>query len=73
MLYYVVCWTETDGIYSCEHEHSTIAEAMGCLVPDGRTFIRAWDQGQMRSLNDAEAETFFGEVKKRGRRGVIGE
>jgi hypothetical protein len=72
-MHYVVCWTETDGIYSCEHEHPTIAEAMGCLVPDGRTFIRAWDQGQMRSLNDAEAEAFFGELKKRGRRGVIGE
>ena len=45
MLFYVVCWTETDGIYSCDHEHLTIREAVECLIPDGRTFYssgRKW-------------------------------
>ncbi len=65
MLYYVVCWTETGGIYSCGHDHSTIAEALGCLVPDGRTFIRARDKGVLRSLNDLEAEIFAYEWKKK--------
>ena len=39
MLFYVVCWTETDGIYSCDHEHLTIREAVDCLIPDGRTLF----------------------------------
>ena len=41
-LHYVVCWTENDGIYACDHQHMTIAEALQCecLIADGRTFIR---------------------------------
>jgi len=62
MLFYVVCWTETDGIYSCGHEHLTIREAVDCLIPDGRSFIRAEQNGMMRSLNDAEFIVFLEEI-----------
>jgi hypothetical protein len=58
MLHYVVCWTEIDGIYSCGDEHLTIKDALGCMVPDGRTFMRARDQGMLRSLNDAKRRRF---------------
>jgi hypothetical protein len=32
---------------------------MNCLVPDGGCFIRACDQGVMRSLNDTEYGEFL--------------
>ena len=51
---YVACWTEDDGIYCCGHQHKTIADAMKCLVPDGGNFIRAYEAGASRSLNDQE-------------------
>ena len=63
----MACWTEIDGIYSCGHEHLTIADALECLVPDGRTFIRAYDRGALRSLNDAETEVFLEAVAKKYR------
>jgi hypothetical protein len=66
-LHYVACWTETDGIHSCGHEHLNMEDAMGYLVPDGRTFIRARDYGELRSLNDREAE-LFRELLKRSQR-----
>jgi hypothetical protein len=59
---YVACWTERDGVYSCGCEHQTIAAAMACLIPDGRTFIRAWDNGVLRSLNDDELDIFLSEL-----------
>jgi hypothetical protein len=58
-MYYVVCWTEDDGIYGCEHKHGTIAEAMWCMVPGGGTFIRAVEGGRSRSLNEAEWVEFL--------------
>jgi hypothetical protein len=60
---YMACWTEDDGVHSCGCHHLTIAAAMGCLTPDGSTFIRAWDKdnGGLRSLNDDELETFIRE------------
>jgi hypothetical protein len=58
-LHYVACWTEADGIYSCGHTHFTIAEALECLVPDGRSFIRARDHGMLRSLNEREMALFL--------------
>ena len=64
-LSYVTCWTETEGIYSCGHEHLTIGEALGCLVPDGRSFIRACDHGVVRSLNDLEMGIFLLELANR--------
>ena len=53
-MHYVACWTEDDGVYSCGHKHHSIAEAMNCLVPDGGSFIRAYDYGAFRSLNQGE-------------------
>jgi hypothetical protein len=56
---YIACWTEDDGIYFCGHEHETIAESMKCLVPDGGSFIRAFEAGVSRSLNEAEDKEFL--------------
>ena len=55
---YLACWTEDDGIYSCGHEHESIADAMKCLVPDGRSFIRAYESGVLRSLDECEFAAF---------------
>ena len=62
MIFYMVCWTELEGIYSCGHEHLSVAEALECLVPDGKSFIRARDEGRLRSLNDAEFSAFLTEI-----------
>lgn len=59
MLYYVACWTEDDGIYSCGHSHLDVRDAMKCLVPDGRGFIRAYDAGVSRSLTNREFIDFL--------------
>ncbi len=56
---YVACWTEDDGIYCCGHQHETIAGAMECLVPDGGNFIRAYEAGVSRSLDDEEFLEFL--------------
>jgi hypothetical protein len=71
---YLACWTEDDGIYSCghpgssasavfacwgDHEHESVADAMKCLVPDGRSFIRACESGVSRSLNEVETACFL--------------
>jgi len=58
-VFYLACWTEDDGIYSCGHEHESVAQAMRCRVPDGRSFIRAVDSGVLRSLSEAEFQTFL--------------
>jgi hypothetical protein len=60
---YVACWTEDDGVHSCGCDHVSIASALGCLTPDGRTFIRARDKdnGVLRSLTDDELGTFIRE------------
>jgi hypothetical protein len=33
---------------------------MTCLIPDGRSFIRAVEKGTTRSLDDAELKEFLG-------------
>jgi len=58
-MHYVACWTEDDGIYSCDHEHASVAGAMRCLVPDGGGFIRAFDSGVFRSLTNGEFIDFL--------------
>jgi hypothetical protein len=58
-LYYFACFTEEDGIYSCGHQHPTVREAMNCMTPDGGSFVRAWDRGLSRSLNDREFIDFM--------------
>jgi hypothetical protein len=56
--YYVACFTEDDGVYSCGHKHDSVAEAMKCLVPDGGSFIRAYEARAFRSLNEEEFVQF---------------
>jgi hypothetical protein len=57
-IYYLACWTEDNGVYSCVHKHTTVQDAMKCLIPDGGCFIRANEKGTFRSLNDAEYMDF---------------
>ena len=59
MIRYETCRVGEDGIYSCGHEHETVAEAMRCSVPDGGEFIRACESGVYRSLNDREFLAFL--------------
>lgn len=61
---YVTCFIEDDGIYACGHEHKSVADAMNCLVPDGRAFIRAREAGVLRSLQYAEFIDFLEALKK---------
>ena len=56
---YIACFTEDDGIYYCGHLHQTVAEAMSCLVPDGGTFVRAYEDGVSRSLDSREFIDFL--------------
>ena len=61
---YVACFTEDDGVYACRHEHESIADAMNCMVPDGRSFIRACEAGVFRSLYQGEFIDFLEALKK---------
>jgi hypothetical protein len=54
-----LCWTEDDGIHSRGHEHESVPDAMKCLVPDGRSFLRACESGAYRSLNETEFGYFL--------------
>jgi hypothetical protein len=56
---YAACWTEDDGIYFCGHKHETLSDAMKCLVPDGGSFVRAFESGLSRSLNETEYQEFL--------------
>jgi hypothetical protein len=67
---YVACWTEKDAVHSCGCHHLSIAAAMRCLMPVGSTFIRAWENGVLRSLSDDELGIFIRESMPRVR--VIG-
>ncbi len=58
MIFYVACHTAPDGLYRCLHEHPTVRDAMDCLVPDGGSFIRAFDAGVYRSLDNPELAEF---------------
>ena len=61
---YVTCFIEDDGLYCCGLEHVSVADAMNCLVPDGRAFIRAREAGVFRSLQHAEFIDFLEALKK---------
>jgi len=61
---YVACLTRDDGVYSCGHDHESIADAMKCLVPDGGSFIRACEAGVFRSLHQGEFIDFLEALKK---------
>ncbi|MGE5321775.1 MAG: hypothetical protein ACM3SW_02880, partial [Actinomycetota bacterium] len=53
------------GVQCCGCRHDSIAAAMGCFTPDGRTFIRAWENGVLRSLTDDELKIFTLELGAR--------
>ena len=55
----VACWTEDDGVYCCGHSHLVVRDAMNCLVPNGGSFIRAFDAGVFRSLTNREFIDFL--------------
>lgn len=65
-LYYVVCWTEPTGMFSCDHEHLELAGALSCEthIPNGASFIRAIDHGVFRSLNDTEFGYFLVAIRQ---------
>lgn len=46
----------------------TIADAMRCMVPDGRSFVRAVEDGLTRSLDDHEMKEFIAELGRFSRR-----
>src|SRR5215475_10042009 len=58
-VYYVACFTAEDGVYHCGHTHRTVRSAMNCLIPDGGGFIRAFDKGISRSLDNMELIDFL--------------
>jgi hypothetical protein len=64
MIFYVACWTEDDGVYSCGHSHQSVRDAMNCLVPDGGSFIRAHDDGLFRSLDNRQFIDFLESLKE---------
>jgi hypothetical protein len=55
---YEACWIESDGMYSCGCAHHSIDAAIACVMPDGRTFIRAIEDGKSRQLNETELTQF---------------
>jgi hypothetical protein len=57
-LHYEACWTENDGLYGCGCRHETIADAIGCVIGDGKHFVRAVEGGVSRSLNEEELREF---------------
>ena len=61
---YVACFIRDDGVYSCGHQHQSVADAMNCLVPDGGSFIRACEAGVFRSLHQREFIDFLEALKK---------
>ena len=48
-----------DGVYFCGHSHLVVRGAMNCLVPNGGSFIRAYDAGVFRSLSNREFIDFL--------------
>ena len=67
-LFYVGCWTEGKRIFVCGHEHPTIDEALQCIVPNGRFFIRACDKGVVRSISEKEMAEFLVALSRARRR-----
>jgi len=64
MIHYVACFSEDDGIYSCGHLHPSVRDAMNCLVPDGGSFVRAYEAGAVRSLTNGEFIDFLEALAK---------
>jgi hypothetical protein len=71
-MHYVACWTEDDGIYYCGHTHLDVRDAMNCLVPDGGSFIRAYDSGPSAPLRIGNSLIFSKRYKRCPGVGAIG-
>jgi len=58
-MHYEICWVGEDGLYGCGHEHPSVADAARYMVPDSGSFLRAFESGAYRSLNDREFIDFL--------------
>ena len=58
-MHYEICWVGEDGLYGCGHEHPSVADAASHMVPDSGSFLRAFESGAYRSLNDREFIDFL--------------
>ncbi len=58
-MHYEICWVGEDGLYGCGHEHPSVADAARHMVPDSGSFLRAFESGVYRSLNDRELIDFL--------------
>lgn len=47
------------AFFSCGHSHLVVREARNCLVPDGGSFMRAYDAGAFRSFTNREFIDFL--------------
>jgi len=56
---YAACRVVDGAIRLCGHEHGTIADAMGCVVPDGGSFISRVEFGSTTSLSEKELIDFL--------------
>jgi hypothetical protein len=56
---YTACRVEDGAIRMCGHEHDTIAGALGCVVPDGGSFVRRVEFGVTTSLSEREFIDFL--------------
>jgi hypothetical protein len=57
-IWYAAFYIAADGLYRCDHQHPTVRDAMNCIVPDGGSFIRAFESGAFRSLDYDELLEF---------------
>jgi len=58
-MHYEICWVGEDGLYGCGHEHPSVADAAWHMVPGSGSFLRAFESGIYRSLNDRELIDFL--------------
>jgi hypothetical protein len=58
-MHYEICWVGEDGLYGCGHEHPSVADAARHMVPDSGSFLRAFESGVYRPLNDREFIDFL--------------
>jgi len=57
-IWYAAFYIAADGLYRCDHQHPTVRSAMYCIVPNGGSFIRAFESGAFRSLDYKELIDF---------------
>jgi hypothetical protein len=57
-IWYAAFYICPDGLYRCDHQHPTVRSAMYCIIPNGGSFIRAFESGAFRSLDYKELIDF---------------